>query len=215
MNGRAQKYRFLPLAALGVLMLVAACAVFWLVRHFLQSEPAAPKKLVQEIRVIRPPPPDTPPPPPPPPTEEKVDVADAQPEPDPTPSDEPPPSELLGLDAEGTAGGDGFGLAARKGGRDLLASGGSAYTWYAGLIKNEILDRLEDTRKARSGPYSVALRVWVRSDGSIERFKLTQSTGDSERDKAIESALAGIGRLSQRPPENMPQPITLRIVSRA
>ena len=84
-------------------------------------------------------PPETEPPPPPPP-EEKVDLA--EPEPEPQPSNDPPPGEQLGLDAEGAAGADGFGLAARPGGRDLLASGGSAYAWYAGLLKSEILDRL-------------------------------------------------------------------------
>ena len=38
----------------------------------------------------------------------------AQNEPEPTPSDDTAPSPQLGLDAEGTAGGDSFGLAARK-----------------------------------------------------------------------------------------------------
>jgi protein TonB len=185
------------------------------VTHFLNTAPAPPKKVVQEIRIIRPPPPDTPPPPPPPPPEEEVDVPEPQDEPEPTPSDEPPPSQILGLDAEGTAGGDGFGLAARKGGRDLLASGSGAYTWYAGLIKNEILDKLSEERQARSGSYSVLVRVWVRADGTIERIKLAQSTGDRERDKAIESALSNIDRVSQGPPASMPQPISLRIVSRA
>lgn len=215
MNGRAQRYRFVPLAALCVLVLGIALGVFFTIRHFLNAEAPPPKKVVQEIRIIRPLPEQLPPPPPPPPPEEKVDVPDPQPEPDPTPSDEPPPGEQLGLDADAGVGSDGFGLAARKGGRDLLASGGGAYTWYAGLLKNEILDQLQEEKRARSGPYSVLVRVWVRKDGTIEKISLAQSTGDKERDRAIESALSRISRISQGPPADMPQPVSLRIVSRA
>jgi protein TonB len=170
--------------------------------------------VVQEVRIIRPPPPppETEPPPPPPPEEE---VHLPEPQPDPIASDEPPPGEQLGVDAAGTGAGDGFGLVGRPGGRDLLATGGSAFSWYGGLIKNEILDRLGDDRKARSGSYSVMVRIWVRNDGSVEKANLIGSTGDRERDRAIESALSQLTRLSQAPPAGMPQPITLRIVSRA
>jgi len=208
--------RYLGIAVGAAVVLVVAFGLIWLVRNFFNSTPVAPKKVVQEIRVIRPPPPppDVPPPPPPPP-EEKVDINEPEPEPDPVASNEPPPSEQLGLDAEGSAGGDGFGLAARKGGRDLLASGGSAYTWYAGLLKTEILGQLQEEKKIRSGSYSVMVRVWVKPDGTIERIGLAQSSGDRERDRAIEQALTRIGRVSQAPPADMPQPINLRIVSRA
>jgi len=119
------------------------------------------------------------------------------------------------VDADGTGAGDGFGLVGRKGGRDLLGSGGSAFAWYAGLLKGEILDELQRVKSARSGAYSVSVKVWVRSDGSVERIRLAQSTGDRERDRDIESALARISRISQGPPADMPQPVSLRIVSRA
>ncbi len=216
MNDQAQKFRFLPLIALAVVVLLAGGGVYWMVRGFLDSAPPPTKKVVQEIHVIRPPPPppETPPPPPPPP-EEKVDVHEPDPEPDPTPSNDPPPSEQLGLDAEGGAGGDAFGLVGHKGGRDLLASGGSAYLWYAGILKNEILDRLQQDKDVRKGSYSVDVKLWVRPDGSVERVRLTQSTGDRQRDQAIEAALSRMTRISQAPPSDMPQPISLRIVSRA
>ncbi len=216
MNGRAQKYRFVPMIVMGVAVTLAALGLFWLVKNFLDAAPVAQKKVVQEIRVIRPPPPEElPPPPPPPPPEEKVDINEPQPEPEPVASNEPPPGEQLGLDAEGTGAGDGFGLVARKGGRDLLASGGSAYMWYAGLLKSEILGKLQDEKNIRATSYSVLIRVWVRPDGTIERVGLAQSSGDKDRDKAIEQAVSRIGRVSQAPPADMPQPINLRIVSRA
>lgn len=214
MNGRAKKYRYLPLIGLCALLVIFGLGIVLLIRHFLAGEPPPQKKVAQEIHIIRPPPEALPPPPPPPPPEEKVDVKEPEPEPDPVQSNEPPPGEQLGLDAEGSAGSDGFGLAARKGGRDLLASGGSAYAWYAGLLKNEILERLQNIDRAHGGAYSVLVKVWVGQDGSIERIALAQSTGDKERDRAIEGALTRISRISQAPPPNMPQPVSLRIVSR-
>ena len=144
-----------------------------------------------------------------------MDVHEPDPEPDPTPSNEPPPSEQLGLDAEGGAGGDAFGLVGNKGGRDLLASGGSAFNWYGGLLKNEVLAQLEGVKDARKGAYSATVKIWVRGDGTVERAHLSQSTGDPQRDKEIEAALSRITRVSEAPPAGMPQPVSLRIVSRA
>lgn len=212
MNGRAQKYRFLPLIALCVLVLIVGGGAIWLVRNFLAGSPPPQKKVVQEVRIIRPPPEELPPPPPPPPPEEKVDIPDPQePQPDPTPSDEPPPAEQLGLDADAGAGSDGFGLAARKGGRDLLASGGSALAWYGGQIKNQILDCLQQDERARSGTYSTSLKMWVRPDGSVERVALSKSTGNKDRDGAIEKCARSV---SQSPPADTPNPVSLRIQTR-
>jgi len=211
-----KKHSRLPLILLCLGIPVLGIGAFALVRGIISGGPGQPKKVVQEIHLIRPPPPppDVPPPPPPPP-EEKVDIHEPQDQPDPTPSNEPPPSEQLGLDAEGSAGGDEFGLMGHKGGRDLLGTGGSAYAWYAGLLKNEIAEQLGNEKQARSGEYSVMVRVWVRGDGTIERVRIVQSSGNRERDRAIEAALSKVTRLSQAPPADMPQPISLRIVSRA
>ncbi|HEU4779766.1 MAG TPA: TonB family protein [Steroidobacteraceae bacterium] len=214
MNERAKRLRFLPTVVLGVLLIAFGAGFIWLVRGWLGQPVQSHKKVVQEVRLIRPPP--TPPePPPPPPPEEEVDVPEPEIEPEPTPTDDPPPGEQLGLDADGAAGGDGFGLVGRKGGRDLLAGGNSAFMWYSGLVKDEFLQALQDEAEARAGSYSIRVRVWVRVDGSVERVQLTQSSGNTVRDRAIESALARVARLSKSPPADMPQPINLRIVSRA
>jgi len=96
-----------------------------------------------------------------------------------------------------------------------LSTGGSAIAWYANVIKGEVLNSLENESNVRRGSYSVSVRIWVRPDGTIERYRLAQSTGDPERDRAIEAALGRIGRFSQPPPAELPQPISLRLVSRA
>ena len=213
MVARGHRKRYLPIVILGLCVSLLGAGSVALMRSFLNGAHGQPKRLAQEFHVIRPPPPPPDLPPPPPPPDEKV-VPEEQ-RPDPTPSNEPPPSEQLGLDTEGGSGSDSFGLLGHKGGRDLLASGGSAYAWYAGLLKTELLDQLQESQAARKGSYSVVVRVWVRADGTIERVHLTDSTGDNQRDKAIEAALSRIPRLSQAPPADMPQPISLRIVSRA
>jgi protein TonB len=212
MNAKSRKTR-LPVIVLGLAVSSVGLGAFALVRNFLATAPAPQKVLVQEIHLIRPPPPppDLPPPPPPPP-DEKVNVPEDKP--DQSPSNQPPPGQQLGLDADGSAGGDEFGLAAHKGGRDLIGEGGSAFAWYAGLLKSEILDQLNAERRVRSGEYSVVVRVWVRNDGSVDHIRIVQSSGSRERDQAIETALARISRLSQAPPADMPEPISLRIVSR-
>jgi len=210
-----RKRRQLTLALLGLSVTLVGAGTFALMRNFLKSPAGTPEKVVQEIYLIRPPPPppDLPPPPPPPP-EEKVDVHEQEQKPDPTPSNEPPPGEQLGLDADGTAGGDAFGLVGNKGGRELLGQGGSAYVWYAGLVKNQILEQLNTEKQAHRGEYSLMVRVWVRNDGSIDRVRVVEGSGNRERDAAIEAALTRMGRLSQAPPADMPEPINLRIVSR-
>ena len=209
-----KRRRYLPPILLGVCITLIGAGTYAVMRNFLNSPPGTPQKVIQEIHLIRPPPPppDLPPPPPP---EEKVDIKEPEQRPEPTPSNEPPPGEQLGLDADGSAGGDAFGLLANRGGRDLLAAGGgSAYVWYAGLLKDQVLEQLNTEKQAHRGQYAVVVRVWVRSDGTIDRVSIVEGSGNRDRDSAIESALSRIKRLAQAPPADMPEPINLRIVSR-
>jgi protein TonB len=145
--------------------------------------------------------------------EEEVDLPEPEPAPE-TPSDQPPPGELLGLDAEGVAGGDGFGLAARRGGRDLLASGGDRYAWYAGVLKEDLLSFLAENRDLRRRAYSVNVRLWLAGDGAVQRVALASSTGDRELDRTLEGLLANMERVAEAPPSDLPQPVQIRIVSR-
>ncbi len=202
-----------------VLISIALVAVsgllVWKLYGYLQAEPKPGKKVVQQIQIIRPPPPppETEPPPPPPP-EEEVDVPEPQAEPESTPNETPPAGDQLGLDADGTGGADGFGLVGRKGGRDLLATGSSSLRWYAGVVRDRILEELGKDDRLRRGSYRVRVQAWLAADGSVERIQMTNSTGDPERDKAFRSSLERVARLPQ-PPAGTPMPMTLVIQSRA
>jgi protein TonB len=168
---------------------------------------------VQVVQVIRPPPPPENQPPPPPP--EKVDEPLPQDQPEPSPSDDPAPSEQLGLDAEGGAGGDAFGLAARKGGHDIAGGGGAIFAWYTQILKDAIVDRLSGDSQLRSKKYTIVVKVWIGRDGQVQNAKLTTSSGSRDVDAAVEAVLGRLGRLREPPPLEMPLPVSLRIVSRS
>jgi len=215
-SARKKKNRHLPIVIVGLGVTVVGVAAFALVRSFLNSAPVQPKVLVQEIHLIRPPPPppDLPPPPPPPP-EEKVDVPQPEKQPSPTPDNQPPPGNHLGLDAQGGAGSDAFGLYGNPGGHELIGGpGGNAYVWYAGILKNDILSLLQDDPTIRKGTYVVSVKLWLREDGTVERFRLAQSSGDSARDRELEKKLSELTRISQAPPADTPEPITVEITTR-
>jgi protein TonB len=203
------------------LIIVASCVTavgggaFALVSSFVSGGSSPTKPIVQQIQLIRPPPPPPPPetPPPPPPPEEKLSVSDPQQKPDPTPSNDPPPSQQLGLDTEGGAGGDAFGLVGNKGGRDITAGGGNAFAWYAGLLKDAILEQLNDDRNVHSGSYRVTVRAWVRNDGSVERMEIVKGSGDASRDRAIEADLGRVKSIPQARPSGMPSVISFEVVA--
>jgi len=201
----------------GVLLVAVVLGLIWLVKGLMEAKVDKPKREVaQVIKLVRPPPPPPEPPPPPPPPEEKIEepLPQETPEDSPTPDDAPPAAESLGLDAEGVAGADGFGLAARKGGRDLLGTGGSAFALYTSMLKDSIATALSEDERIRRGSYQVTVRVWVSRTGDIEKIKLASTSGNRELDQAIERSLEKIGRMREAPPSEMPQPVTLRIVSR-
>ena len=173
---------------------------------------------IQEISLIQPPPPPPPPPKmeePPPPEMEEVEVPEPEPEPiaDDAPADEPLPGDDLGLDADGVAGADGFGLRAKKGGRGLIG-GGDPNRWYAGVIQSDLQSWLADIEDIRKGRYAAIVKIWISDDGAVRDAELVQGTGDTGLDSAIEQALSAGFRISRAPPVDMPQPVRLRITSR-
>lgn len=209
--------RFGP-AAGGAVLIALFLAGVWYLYGQIQGVAAPEPPAVQEISLVQPPPPPPPPPKleePPPPEMEEVKVPEPEPEPvaKDEPADEPMPGDELGLDADGVAGADGFGLRAKKGGRGLIG-GGDAHKWYAGLIQNDLQHVLADIADIRKGRYAVVVKIWIANDGSVQDSELVKGTGDEHLDKAIERALSSGLRISRAPPDDLPQPIKLRISSR-
>lgn len=209
-----------------VLGLAAAIALVWFAILGLMDD-GGPKKrhTVHNVAILRPPPPPPPPPKqerPPEPPKEELKIKAPEPVPDQPPqSEQPPAGDRLGVDADGTAGSDGFGLQANRGGRDLLATapptiggGGDRFSAFAARLQRLLQAELARDQRLRSGEYRVEVRVWIAPDGAIERAELVAPTGNAAVDESLRSALTSMPRLAERPPENMPQPVRLRITSR-
>lgn len=193
----------------------------------LLSDPAEKprKRAVQEIALLKPPPPPpppkTPPPPPPPKLEqEKIDV----PKPDAPldkPADAPPPGPDLAVDAAGSGSGDGFGLVGKPGGTDLIATGGGGgggdkFAWYSALVKERIQDAIQRDKKLRAaGEYQRMVNVWVGPGGEVTRVELVGPGASAELDEALRAALRSVGAVRESAPNDMPQPIRLRITTRS
>ncbi|MDP2904654.1 MAG: TonB C-terminal domain-containing protein [Methylovulum sp.] len=207
----------LPLI-MGAMILIAAIAVIIHLISTMENKPAKKERKVQMISLTKPPPP-----PPPPPKVEKVPGPEAEklqeeveqaPEEMPDVADEAPSGDL-GLDAEGSAGSDGFGLAAHKGGKGLLGGGGGdPYAWYGTIIKNDILEILSEQEELRSKGYTAIVKVWVGSDGSISRFELARGSNDAEIDDLLNRLLSKYRKVKEPLPPGMEQPIKLKITSR-
>lgn len=185
----------------------------WFVHEMMNVKVSKQQRVVQTIQVIRPPPPppDQPPPPPPP---EKTQEQLPKDEPEPTPDQpEQAADQPLGVDADGSAGGDAFGLAARRGGSDLIGGTGSApYAWYTNRMRDEIKDRLNAASCIKSAKGSLSTRVVVGADGRVKQIKLTTTTGNTRVDECVDKALASITSLGDAPPPGMPEAVNLRVV---
>lgn len=219
MSTKTRFVRWIPGVAITLAVMLAVGLVYYL-KTWLGEDTVQAKKLVQQITLLTPPPPPPPPKvdePPPPEVEEKVELPEPEPLPEDLPeqADEAPPGEQLGLDAEGGAGGDGFGLTGNKGGRALLGgNGGGAEAWYKRMLGQELQSLLNGHDAVRKRRYSAIVNLWLDAGGRIERVELMKSTGDKELDRALKTALADIERVRQPPPTGTEQPVRLRVVSR-
>jgi protein TonB len=194
-------------------LLVVAFVAF--VRTILASKTTKSTRQIQVVQIIQPPPPPPPPPEqPPPPPPEKVQEALPKDEPEPKPEEQQQaPAQPLGIDAEGTAGGDAFGLAARAGGSDLIGGTGNApFAWYTNRMRDEIKDRLAAAPCTKSAKGSLSTRIALAADGRVKQIKLTTSTGNAQLDGCVDKVLQTITSVGDAPPPGMPESVSLRVV---
>jgi protein TonB len=198
----------------GVAGLLLIVGFVWFVRTMMASKTNKPGRQVQVVQIIRPPPPPPDQPPPPPP--EKTEVPLPKGVPEPVPDNQPAPADQpLGIDAEGSAGGDAFGLAARRGGSDLVGGTGSApFAWYTNRITDAIRERLASVPCAKSAKGSLSIHVLMEADGRIKQVQLATTTGNRQMDQCIDTALTSMPRISDPLPPGMPEQVNVKIVSR-
>jgi protein TonB len=213
------KKRNFALRRAGAIAVVVALAVgiALLLKGLLASGEAKRKDVVHQVMLVKPPPPPPPPPKPPekPPDMKKEEVKiEQKPVEQPKAADAPPEGKQLGVDADGTGPGDGFGLVGVKGGRDLLAGGGSKHGYYAGLIQAHLQEALARNRKLREKEFRVVVSVWLKPDGAVQRTEVVGSSGRAETDELIKLAFAELAALREAPPSDLPQPVRVRVTNR-
>ena len=214
MVDKRKERRIIILIGSGLIAVVLIAGFVSFVRVMMASKTSKPGRQVQIVQIIRPPPPPPDQPPPPPP--EKTDEPLPRDEPEPTP-DQPQQAadQRLGLDAEGSAGGDAFGLAARRGGSDLVGGTGTApFAWYTNRITDAIRERLASVECAKSAKGSLSFHLLLEASGKIRQVQLATTTGNQKVDQCIDAALTSMPPMTDPLPPGMPEQVNVKIVSR-
>lgn len=205
--------------ALVVALLVAGMA--YVLKGLLSGKSKAPRQ-VARIALL----PDTPPPPPPPPPKEEKRPEPPKPQEvkqeAPKPQEAPQPDQSLKMEGAAGEGPSPFSAGAvtndYKGGDvgTKISGRKSAYqfAFYTNQIKSQIEDALGKDKDLTGKQYKVVVHIWLAQDGKVERFELAGSSGDAAIDQKIKAALTDMPSLRDAPPEDMPQPVKLRITSR-
>lgn len=213
----------LKMAALGLGLVLLMAGAIWLLVTFL-SGPSAKPSAIRQIALIKqppqPPPPKPPEKPPEPPKikeEVKIDQPKDEPKPDePKEADEKPAADKpLGVDAEGGAGSDGFGLAGNKGGRDFLTTGGGGGgAYYSGLLQRHFFEALTRNRKVLKEEFRVVVKIWLGDDGRVQKADFVTGSGNARVDDLIQVTLLEMTPLRDIPPISM-RPMQLRLSNRS
>ena len=144
--------------------------------------------------------------------------------------DKPAADGPLGLDAQGGAGSDGFGLAARKGGRDVTTLGTGPrvgggkdmatllrqYAPYTRLVEEDVnrvvRKRLEENGGIPKGKLEALAEIVVGNRGDIRQYRIIRPSGNKSMDEAVKESLK-FARISEPLPEGCPRTMNIKITS--
>jgi periplasmic protein TonB len=231
MSGKEEK-KSVPWG-LVVLMIIALGAGIYIVKIAMTDTSPRKKNTVATVTLLKPPPvviKEKPPEPEPvKETQKKEDIIDPgqkneSPAPPNADNDNTPAGDKLGLDAEGSAGNDAFGLVGKKGGRSVLAGGNGMgainlmgkYAGYTQIvttaIRKKVMKCLDEEGGIPSGKLQAVVRISVDNDGAVVGFHIIGSSGNNRMDEAVKRTLGSI-KISEPPPNGMPRTMDIRITS--
>jgi len=197
---------------------VLLAIVYGLVKlgHDLANSTTPRQKQMAKVHLL----PDMPPPPPPreenkpPPKETPKEVKVEQPK-----QEQAQASEQLKMEGQGSDTGL-AGVTAGKvsndyAGQVIKEAGGRQFDWFKGVLQRHVQSALQTCEPLRKDEYRVVVKLWLNSDGAVKKAELVDSTGNPEIDKRLRTVLASLPAMMDRPPEGLPQPITMRLTSRS
>jgi len=190
--------------ALGMLAFVALVA--W-AGFNLSRTATGPARQIAKIALL----PDIPPPPPPPPPERpKIEPKNEIRHQLDKPKIEAP-RDLQQLKMQGQAGEGPSPFAAGEVQNDYIGGdiGNGRFAPYAGRIAQVIQDALTKRKMKVS---NARMLLWLTADGTVQRFEISGAGPDMDRE--LRTAMADLGRLPERPPQDMPMPLGLEISAR-
>jgi TonB family protein len=210
------------LLAAGGMVLVVLLAVVFVVTLLLTDEGPKKKRDPQTVTLLKPPPPEEIKEKPPEEIKKEETVQTVTEMKQEGPQDNTPEGKELGVDADGAAGGDAFGLMGKKGGRALVSGDGAGaalmrkFGWYTNMIQDEIRkqvkNHLDKNGGIPKGKLQALVRVVIDDGGRIMDYQITGPSGHAKMDEAVKVTLGAI-RVSQPPPDGMPRAMTVRITS--
>jgi TonB family protein len=219
----------IPWVLIAVMIALAVGGVYVVKTVLSQDEPRR-KNTTATVTLLKPPPPmikEKPPELEPvkevPKQEEIIDPVQSN-EPKGADNDKTPAGDNLGVDAEGGAGSDSFGLVGKKGGRSILAGGSGSgkfslltkFASYTQIVTTElrkkVMKLLDEEGGIPKGKLQAVVRVSVDIDGKIIDYRIIGSSGNNRMDEAIIDSLRSL-RISEPPPEGMPRTMNIKIIS--
>ncbi|MFP4474808.1 MAG: TonB family protein [Desulfatibacillaceae bacterium] len=227
MDNQKGKRTLVVYSLAGFIAFVILVSGFFVVKALVSEDADKRRKSVRMVTLVKPPPPPPPQEKPPEPEVRKEEIIEEEPEKAPQESmdeaaDDTPVGEQLGMDVDGVAGGDGFGLVAKKG-RPLIGGGSSndsllnMYAWYNRKVEDRIQKQLQDLlSRDKDRPkekMSAVVEVTLNDYGAIEGHRIAKSSGDHVMDQAVRKALQATV-MDEPPPRGMPRGLRIVVDSR-
>jgi len=203
-----------------VITLVFLTGGFLIIKALISDDNKKKRRHVQMVTLLKPPPPPVIKEKPPEPEKKEEKIKEPEPEeaPEEADADDRPTDDNLGVDADGGAGSDDFGLVGKKGGRSIIGGDLSRnallrrYAWYYQIVEKEIRKKVNGLMDQEGGipdgNLKAVVELYLDDRGKVLNFSIPGSSGVKKMDDAVTRAL-GKMQISEPPPADMPKGIRI------